>query len=138
MDQNTAQPPYKKQWYLIYYGMSYDGGGFDCSNLVELIYKNELGIPLILPQHQDFHFPDCNIDKYSKDAGFVLVDEPQEFDVVLMRKMGKLHFGVLFFNALNVQCVVHNQKGCGVIAERIINVNVIGFYRCEQNFQQTL
>jgi len=126
-------------WYTKYIGRPYELNVYDCAHLVEEVLRNEFSFDITLPQHNTA--PDvkaaCSlIDKYKSETDFVEVTDPQEGDVILMRKMGLLHLGV-YFDIIGVPHVLHNLANVGVIAEKIRRVNVIGFYRCLPNIQQT-
>ena len=117
-------------WSAKYYGMPWTKD-FDCAKFCELVYKIEFGLNLILPQHsENVSVSEQFSSKYECDMAEIS-DAPVEGDIVLMANIGFLHLGILF--SITEPYVIHNRKPCGVIAERLSNLHVLGFYRWKHN-----
>ena len=106
-------------WWGKYIGVPFvDGGrdidGLDCWGLVRLIYANELDV--VLPSYGEISAADLIRVARSIGAGqegWTPVDEPQAFDVVVMRFYGRSwtgHVGIM----VDGKSMIHTEKATDV------------------------
>ncbi len=129
-------------WTDSYIGLPFlhdgrDKGGLDCWGLVQLIYRERLGIEL--PTYGGV-YKDCS-PQTMREIGQVMeqererwkpVSQPKDFDVVLLKIAGKLptHVGVVAGKYF-----LHVMSGTDSIIERLNSpmwvCRIAGFHRCK-------
>ena len=108
--------------------------GVDCWGLVQLIYRNELGIEL--PSYLECYETTNDRDELAavisdeRACKWESPEEPKEFDVVILRMRGvPMHVGVVTKRGYMIHCA----RGIGTSLERPDsmrwNNNVMGFAR---------
>lgn len=111
----------------------------DCAQLLKKILKDERGVMIELPSDRQWRRTHTDeIIDYGRD-NFFRVEDPQDFDVVLMRMLGNKtcigsHVGL--YCEVNGGSVMHSMEGIGaVITEtdrlRSLNLETEGFYRAK-------
>jgi len=132
-----------EEWVKKYIGIPYKTKGvtltegLDCLSVVELIYKNELGITLPYNEHLDTeNNMDVVGDAINKEkVRWVKLDKPQKYCVVLLNIAGfPVHIGLV----LNDDYMIHSLKGHNSVVERFTGAKwksrISGFYRSEALF----
>lgn len=108
--------------------------GADCCGLLTQIYKNELGIEL--PDYLDLY--ENTIDHqviskamlFEKQSRWVDVDDPQEFDVIVLRiRNVPMHLGIV----TKPKHMIHCSRGINTVHERFDGMRwkdkIIGYSR---------
>lgn len=131
-----------RDWWAPYVGIPFrdggrDAGGLDCWGLVRLVHARELGIEL--PAYGEIGARDlariARTIAARKDDGWVIVDRPRSFDVVLMRSGRSggtlcVHVGLM----ANARRLIHVERGAATAVVPLTHWSVagriLGYRRC--------
>jgi len=118
------------QWYAKYVGLPFGEGQGEatCWSLVAAVYRDCLGVDL--PAYGEISARDlvrvARTMEARKDDGWIAVDDPQEFDVCLMRtpRGGAVvaHVGVM----IDAQRLLHVEAASAAVVVPVKNFTVAG------------
>ena len=114
-----------------------DRNGLDCWGLVQLVYRERLGIELptyggVYKDTSPQTMREIGIVMDRERDRWVAVSQPKDYDIVLLKIAGKLptHVGVV-----SGKFFLHIMSGMETVIERIDNLlwayRIAGFYRCK-------
>jgi len=130
------------EWVKKYIGIPYetkgvDVKGADCLGLLELIYKNELGITLPFNEHLETEDNlDVVGDAINKEkTRWIKLDKPEKYCAILLNIAGfPVHIGLV----LDDNYMLHSLKGHNSVVEKFTGAKwrsrIDGFFRQEPLF----
>jgi len=114
-----------------------DKNGLDCWGLIQLVYRERLGIELptyggIYKDGSPETLREIGIVMERERGRWVSVSQPKDYDIVLLKMAGKLptHVGVV-----SGKFFLHIMSGIESVIERMDNLmwarRIAGIYRCK-------
>lgn len=126
-------------WWSKYIGINFKEkgrslDGLDCWGLVRLVYNldRDIELPSYLDQYNTTNDRDALAELITaeKESKWQSVDQPQEFDVIILRMRGvPMHVGLVTYG----KNMIHSARGVGVSHEPFNNLRwkdkVLGYAR---------
>lgn len=128
-------------WTDPYIGLPYVIDSFDCTHLIEKVFKDECGRELQLPMERTGGVVMLSkqiADERDNYVTQVKMKEAKDFDIIIMKQNNRLNHVGVFANVNGLKCVLHNVRNVGsVVLHKIreldkIGLTVEGVYRFKE------